>query len=109
MDDDPVKTRRQIRPPLPRVASARARLRGAEHKLVPSHSRTFALLTTLWLTSALFELFVDGGMEKLASVRQLLTGGEVMSERHAALQVGRCAAPARGRHARVHRAHARAP
>jgi len=42
-------------------------------------------VTTLWLTAALFERFVDGGgLAYLGTVRQLLTGGDVVSPPHAA-------------------------
>jgi aspartate racemase len=40
-------------------------------------------VTMLWLTSGLFELFVDGGLDYLGSVRQLLTGGDTLSASHA--------------------------
>ncbi|MCU1277796.1 MAG: tycC2 [bacterium] len=40
-------------------------------------------VTTLWLTSGLFELFVDSALDQLAPVRQLLTGGDVVSATHA--------------------------
>ena len=40
-------------------------------------------VTTLWLTSGLFELLVDSGFDAPPSLRQLLTGGDVMSPRHA--------------------------
>jgi amino acid adenylation domain-containing protein len=36
-------------------------------------------VTTLWLTSSLFNLIVDEGPETLAPVRQLLVGGEALS------------------------------
>jgi aspartate racemase len=69
-----------------------ALLNGARLVVAPAHRLSVteigALIarhrvTTLWLTSGLFELFVDGGLEQLASVRQLLTGGDVMSVPHA--------------------------
>jgi amino acid adenylation domain-containing protein len=40
-------------------------------------------VTTLWLTSGLFELFIEVGLDQLRSVRQLLTGGDIMSVPHA--------------------------
>jgi amino acid adenylation domain-containing protein len=40
-------------------------------------------ITTVWLTSGLFELVVDTGVDALAGVRQVLTGGDVMSASHA--------------------------
>jgi amino acid adenylation domain-containing protein len=40
-------------------------------------------VTTLWLTSGLFELFVDSALDQLAPVRQMLTGGDVVSAPHA--------------------------
>ena len=36
-------------------------------------------VTTLWLTAGLFDELVDSGLAELASVRQLLTGGDVVS------------------------------
>ena len=39
-------------------------------------------VTTLWLTSGLFNLMVDEQLEKLASVRQLIAGGDVLSPSH---------------------------
>jgi amino acid adenylation domain-containing protein len=39
-------------------------------------------VTTLWLTSALFNLVVDTRPEMLAGVRQVMTGGEVVSGPH---------------------------
>ena len=39
-------------------------------------------VTTLWLTSGLFNLFVDERIEDLQPVRQLLAGGDVLSARH---------------------------
>jgi len=41
-------------------------------------------VTTLWLTTALFNLMVDERCRDLAQVRQLLTGGEVASPEHVA-------------------------
>ncbi len=41
-------------------------------------------ITTLWLTTGLFDLFVDHGVSRLASLRQVLTGGDVISPAHAA-------------------------
>ena len=39
-------------------------------------------VTTLWLTSGLFNLMVEQRLEDLTSVRQLLAGGDVLSPRH---------------------------
>ncbi|MGH9683823.1 MAG: non-ribosomal peptide synthetase [Candidatus Acidiferrales bacterium] len=39
-------------------------------------------VTTLWLTSGLFNLMVEQRLEDLRSVRQLLAGGDVLSPRH---------------------------
>ena len=39
-------------------------------------------VTTLWLTTGLFQLMVDEHPEGLRSVRQLLAGGDVLSARH---------------------------
>jgi amino acid adenylation domain-containing protein len=39
-------------------------------------------VTTLWLTTALFHLLVDHQLARLRPVRQILTGGEVMSPQH---------------------------
>ena len=39
-------------------------------------------ITTLWLTSGLFHRLVDGALPALATVRQLLAGGDVMSVAH---------------------------
>ena len=41
-------------------------------------------VTTLWLTSALFNLMVDERCGDLGAVRQLLTGGDVVSPEHVA-------------------------
>ena len=40
-------------------------------------------VTTLWLTSGLFNLMVEQRLEDLQGVRQLLAGGDVLSPRHA--------------------------
>ena len=42
-------------------------------------------ITTLWLTAQLFQLMVDDHLEAFASVRQLITGGDVVSPHHAKL------------------------
>ncbi len=39
-------------------------------------------ITTLWLTSGLFNLMVDQRLEDLRPIRQLLAGGDVLSSRH---------------------------
>jgi amino acid adenylation domain-containing protein len=39
-------------------------------------------ISTLWLTSALFNLMVDGELESLLGVRHLLAGGDVLSVPH---------------------------
>jgi amino acid adenylation domain-containing protein len=66
-------------------------LNGAKLVVVPPHrpsleelARTVqqAGITTLWLTSALFELLVEDHIQKLAGVKQLLAGGDVLSVRH---------------------------
>lgn len=40
-------------------------------------------VTSLWLTSGLFQLMVDERLEDLVGVRELLTGGDVVSMQHA--------------------------
>ncbi|HEY3975197.1 MAG TPA: non-ribosomal peptide synthetase [Candidatus Sulfotelmatobacter sp.] len=42
-------------------------------------------VTTLWLTSGLFHLMVEQRLSDLASVQQLLAGGDVLSARHVRL------------------------
>lgn len=39
-------------------------------------------VTTMWLTAALFNRMVDAGLEPFVGVRQLLTGGDVLSIPH---------------------------
>ena len=39
-------------------------------------------VTTLWLTAALYQQVVDGGLERYRGVRQLLAGGDVLSVAH---------------------------
>ncbi|SMH62084.1 non-ribosomal peptide synthetase [Azospirillum agricola] len=46
-------------------------------------------VTTLWLTSGLFTLMIDTAPDDLRGVRQLLTGGEALSRRHAAEALAR--------------------
>ena len=41
-------------------------------------------VTTLWLTAAHFQVVVEDGVHELATVRQLLAGGDVLSIRHVA-------------------------
>ncbi|MEM8953162.1 MAG: amino acid adenylation domain-containing protein [Verrucomicrobiota bacterium] len=41
-------------------------------------------VSTLWLTSGLFQLMVDEKIESLRCVKQLLTGGDIISNAHAA-------------------------
>ena len=59
-----------IMPPGPRSAEEIAQAL-VEHRV-----------TTLWLTAGLFHLMVDEQLEKLAQVRQLLAGGDVLSVHH---------------------------
>ena len=40
-------------------------------------------VSILWLSSGLFEVMVDAGVTELATVRQLLVGGDVLSPSHA--------------------------
>ncbi|MEM7144034.1 MAG: amino acid adenylation domain-containing protein [Verrucomicrobiota bacterium] len=40
-------------------------------------------VTTLWLTSGLFQLMVDENIDALRGVKQLLTGGDIVSSAHA--------------------------
>jgi aspartate racemase len=46
-------------------------------------------VSTLWLTAGLFEQMVDSQLEHLGGVRQLLTGGDVVSPHHVRAVVGR--------------------
>jgi len=58
-------------------------------------------VTTLWLTTSLFQQMVDGPLDLLAGVRQLLTGGDVIPvrqvrkfiERHAQCRLVCCYGP----------------
>ena len=61
---------------------------GARLVVMPPHAPTLQEIgeavqwhgvTTLWLTSGLFNLMVDERLEDLQSLRQILTGGEVLS------------------------------
>ena len=67
-------------------------LHGGRLVLMPPHPPTLeeigaAILdnrvTTLWLTTALFNLMVDNRLADLCEVRQLCTGGDVVSVSHA--------------------------
>ena len=66
-------------------------LNGAKLVIFPPHIPSLAELgqaikqnkiTILWLTAALFHLMVDERIEDLANVRQLLSGGDVLSVVH---------------------------
>ncbi|GFE67456.1 non-ribosomal peptide synthetase [Chroococcus sp. FPU101] len=68
-----------------------ALLNGAKLVLLPYHQPSLAQLgeaiiqyqiTTLWLTAGLFQLMIDEQLDSLASVRQLLAGGDVLSRVH---------------------------
>jgi amino acid adenylation domain-containing protein/non-ribosomal peptide synthase protein (TIGR01720 family) len=68
-----------------------ALLNGGKLVLLPDNQPSLAELgeaivqhqiTTLWLTAGLFQLMVDEALESLASVRQLLAGGDVLSGIH---------------------------
>ncbi|MEM9164347.1 MAG: amino acid adenylation domain-containing protein, partial [Cyanobacteria bacterium P01_F01_bin.4] len=68
-----------------------ALLNGGQLVLLPTQSPSLAELgetivahqvTTLWLTSGLFNLIVEEQLDTLKSVRQLLAGGDVLSARH---------------------------
>lgn len=59
-----------IMPPGPRSAEEIAQTL-VEHRV-----------TTLWFTAGMFQLMVDTQLEKLAQVRQLLAGGDVLSVHH---------------------------
>ena len=50
---------------------------------IASHIRDYDI-TTLWLTSGLFQLMVDEKIEALVPLKQLLAGGDVLSKRHVA-------------------------
>ena len=47
------------------------------NRLIETHQ-----VNTLFLTTALFNVWVDTGIEQLTSIRQLLTGGEIASVKH---------------------------
>ena len=47
-------------------------------------------VTSLWLTAGLFHQMVDGPVESLRGVRQLLAGGDVLSAPHVEKVLGRC-------------------
>ncbi len=68
-----------------------ALLNGGKLVLMPSGAFSLSSLgstirdhgvTTLWLTSGLFNLFVEERLEDLRPIRQLLAGGDVLSTRH---------------------------
>jgi amino acid adenylation domain-containing protein/non-ribosomal peptide synthase protein (TIGR01720 family) len=68
-----------------------ALLNGGKLVLLPNNQPSLAELgeailqhqiTTLWLTAGLFQLMIDEQLESLASVRQLLAGGDVLSGIH---------------------------
>ncbi len=68
-----------------------ALLNGAKLAIMPPGTPSLAELgavirdravTTLWLTSGLFNLLVEQRLEDLRGVRQLLAGGDVLSPRH---------------------------
>ena len=68
-----------------------ALLQGGQLVLLPTDSPSLAELgdiivsrqvTTLWLTSGLFNLMVDEALASLTSLRQLVTGGDVLSTDH---------------------------
>jgi aspartate racemase len=46
-------------------------------------------VTSMWLTSGLFNVMVDERLEDLSGVRQLLAGGDVLSPAHVARVLGR--------------------
>jgi aspartate racemase len=67
-------------------------LNGARLVVMPPHAPSLQEIgeavqrhgvTTLWLTSGLFNLMVDERLEDLQSLRQILTGGEALSMAHA--------------------------
>ncbi|MFG2294344.1 AMP-binding protein [Streptomyces sp. NPDC048603] len=51
--------------------------------------RTRSGVDTLWITSALFNLFVDEDIDSFAGLRTVLTGGEVLSPAHVRAFLGR--------------------
>jgi thioesterase domain-containing protein/acyl carrier protein len=68
-----------------------ALLNGARLVLFPAYAPTLSELgdeigksqvTTLWLTAGLFHQMVDGNLQGLAPVKQLLAGGEALSVGH---------------------------
>ncbi|MGJ8724653.1 MAG: amino acid adenylation domain-containing protein [Roseibacillus sp.] len=50
---------------------------------IASHIRDYDI-STLWLTSGLFQLMVDENLEVLRPLKQLLAGGDVLSKHHVA-------------------------
>ena len=51
--------------------------------VISQHIRDFGV-TTLWLTSGLFQLMVDEELEALRPLKQLLAGGDILSKHHVA-------------------------
>ncbi|PYS75424.1 MAG: non-ribosomal peptide synthetase, partial [Acidobacteria bacterium] len=71
---------------------ARLALMGAETPSLDDLSQAFERhgVTTLWLTAGLFQQMVEHSLEGLKGVRQLLTGGDVVSPVHAARFLREC-------------------
>ncbi|MBL8149018.1 MAG: amino acid adenylation domain-containing protein, partial [Blastocatellia bacterium] len=66
-------------------------LNGAKLAIIPAQTPSLSDIsaaikrhgvTTLWITTSLFNLMVDEKLEQLASLKQILTGGEVASVSH---------------------------
>ncbi|MEM7602800.1 MAG: amino acid adenylation domain-containing protein, partial [Verrucomicrobiota bacterium] len=71
-------------------------LNGGRLALLPAGTPSLAELgaaiarfevSTLWLTSGLFQLMVDERLDDLSPLKQLLVGGDVVSRSHAALAI----------------------